>query len=408
MSRPRKDGTPSREPERRNFTDLFVTKVRPEAQAVNFWDTKSPGLVLRVQPTGHRAFKVVYTFRGRSRWYHIGHVPLSDARRIAAKVRLAVAEGKDAAAERKAARGAGTFADLAERYVCEHAKKKNKSWEQAAYLVRAHLLPLWAKLEAKSISRGDVRQAVAKISAPIVANQTLAAASAIFSWAVKQDVIAANPCVGVERHKTTKRERVLSDSELPQFWRAFGDAGLVASSALKLILLTGQRPGEVSHMRLEHIVDGWWELPGMPEPKTGWPGTKNSASHRVWLPQAVRDIIAELSENATIGFVFANSRAKPVEALDDAMRDICKRLGVENKVTPHDLRRTHGSAITRLKFGRDAMNRIQNHVEGGVTDTYDRYHYTEENQKVMETVAAHIMALVTGGEATNVVRLRKD
>src|SRR5262245_54582427 len=112
MSRPRKDGTAPREPNRRNLTELFVRKVMTEATPINVWDEKERGLVLRVHPTGRRAFKVVYSRRGRPRWYHIGDVALADARRMAARIKLAVAEGKDPAAERKAEGGAGTFADL--------------------------------------------------------------------------------------------------------------------------------------------------------------------------------------------------------------------------------------------------------------------------------------------------------
>jgi integrase len=85
------------------------------------------------------------------------------------------------------------------------------------------------------------------------------------------------------------------------------------------------------------------------------------------------------------------------------MRAICAKLGVNEKVTPHDLRRTHGTRITGLGFGRDAMNRVQNHKEGGIATVYDRHQYAEENKKIMETVAAHIMALITGTPAGNVV-----
>ena len=67
----------------------------------------------------------------------------------------------------------------------------------------------------------------------------------------------------------------MSDSEIPKFWAAFDDAGLMQGTALKMILLTGQRPGEVTHMRREHIEDGWWTMPGEPVPALGWPGTKN-------------------------------------------------------------------------------------------------------------------------------------
>src|SRR5262249_18087623 len=112
--------------------------------------------------------------------------------------------------------------------------------------------------------------------------------------------------------------------------------------------------------------------------------------------------IDELGDETT-GFIF-----KPVRNLAEAMRTICAQLGITDKVTPHDLRRTHGSTITALGFGRDAMNRIQNHVEGGIASVYDRHQYADEKRRVMEAVAARIMALVEGegGAETNVVRLR--
>ena len=116
--------------------------------------------------------------------------------------------------------------------------------------------------------------------------------------------------------------------------------------------------------------------------------------------------MAELSDDATTGFVFAGERGRPIRKLDRAMRDACKKLEVE-KATPHDLRRTHGSTITALGFGRDAMNRIQNHKEGGIGSVYDRHGYAEENKRIMETVAARIMALVEGRTDEKVVPIRR-
>ena len=79
---------------------------------------------------------------------------------------------------------------------------------------------------------------MSRIEAPILANQVLAAVSAIFSWAVKEEIIGANPCRGVERNETKSRERILADSEVPKFYRAFDDAGLIVGAALKAVLLT--------------------------------------------------------------------------------------------------------------------------------------------------------------------------
>ncbi len=403
MPRPRKDGTAARPPRRAKLSELTVSRSRPAERPYLIWDTKQAGLALAVQPTGQRSFKVIYSFHGRPRWLTLGDtraIGLADARTFAAEALLAVRKGNDPAAERRALRHRGTFAEVAERYVEEYAKKNNKSWKQADALVRRHLIPRWGKLPAHTIARADVRSMISKIEAPIVANQTLAAASAIFSWSIKQELITTNPCRGVDRNPTASRERILSASELPKFWTAFDDAGLVASSALKVVLLTGQRPGEVAHMRREHIVDGWWELPGAPVPALGWPGTKNGEGHRVWLPKAALQIIAD---DATSGFVFTGARGAAVDGLDGAMRSICVKLEVE-RATPHDLRRTHGSTIAALGFGRDAMNRIQNHKEGGIASVYDRHGYAEENKRIMEAVAAHIMSLVEGTPtADNVV-----
>jgi integrase len=407
--RPRKDGTAARPPRHRKLTELYVKRAAAEAMPFNVWDTFQRGLVLRVQakPSKVRAFKAVYRFHGRPRWYHIGDaraVGLADARKLAQEVMYTAAQGKDPAAERQAERGAGTFADLADRYLNEHAKKHNKSWRQGRALVERYLLPRWAKLEAKSISRADVKALLGGFVAPVLANQVLAAASAVFSWGVKEEVVALNPCRGVDRNATKSRERILADSEVPLFWKAFDDTGLIASAALKTILLTGQRPGEVAHMRREHLKDGWWEMPGEPVAKLGWLGTKNAQAHRVWLSAPVQTIIAELGDGAT-GFVFANERGRALRGLDDAMRAICRQLGLEAKVTPHDLRRTFSSAVTRLSFGTDAMNRVTNHREGGITSVYDRHHYAEENKRIMETVARHLVDLAGDKASSNVVHL---
>src|SRR3954447_23861604 len=117
----------------------------------NAYDDRCPGLVLRTRPSGHQSFYFVFNFRGRTRWYHIGGIKRSEARKIAAALRLEVVQGRDPAAARKAERRAGTFGELAARYVSEWAKRRNKSWQQAHYLVERHLAPRWSRLDAKSI-----------------------------------------------------------------------------------------------------------------------------------------------------------------------------------------------------------------------------------------------------------------
>src|SRR5262245_18195208 len=125
---------------------------------------------------------------------------------LAGRIMVQDAEGGDPHADRLALRGRGSFEQVAKSYVEEYAPRKNKSWRQAAALVTKHLLPRWGNMDIGSIRRADVKAAIAAITALVLANQVLAAASAIFTWAVRQEIIAANPCLGVEKNDTTSRE----------------------------------------------------------------------------------------------------------------------------------------------------------------------------------------------------------
>src|SRR5262249_42640681 len=144
MPRPRRDGTPAREPNRRKLSDAFVRTMQPNPdRTVMYWDTLQRGLALKVEPSGHRAWKCVYTIHGRgARWYHLGNaraISLADARKLACKIMYQVAEGRDPHADRLALRSRGSFERVAQRYLEEHAKKRNKSWRQGDTLVRRYL-----------------------------------------------------------------------------------------------------------------------------------------------------------------------------------------------------------------------------------------------------------------------------
>ena len=173
---------------KRKISPLTASRAQPQARAYLIWDSIQRGLALQVQPTGYRAYKLIYRYGNRPRWYHIGAadaIGLADARKIAAELMLEVIRGKDPAAARRTGRQSTTFGTLAARYLEEYAKRRNKSWKQASALINRHVLPTWKDISAATITRSDVRALFGKIAAPIQANQVLAAMSAVFSWAVK-------------------------------------------------------------------------------------------------------------------------------------------------------------------------------------------------------------------------------
>ena len=100
----RGDGTPTAAANKRRLTELFIRKTAPRAHTFLVWDTIQHGLALQIRPTGHKAWKCIYSHHGRPRWYHLGNaaaIDLSDARKLARRIMFAVAEGKDPAAEKR-------------------------------------------------------------------------------------------------------------------------------------------------------------------------------------------------------------------------------------------------------------------------------------------------------------------
>jgi integrase len=133
-------------------------------------------------------------------------------------------------------------------------------------------------------------------------------------------------------------------------------------------------------------------MPGTP--KGDWPRTKNGRDHRVWLSEAAQALIENHLKEKRTGKVSGAF-----------MRKVVTALGLE-RATPHDLRRTCQTTITRLGFGRDAMDRVANHPTSNVTDVYDRHGYADEDWRIMAAVARHVLSIVEGTETSNVVSVR--
>src|SRR5262249_36732037 len=160
-------------------------------------DRQYPRLKKRIRDSGKWVWVYVYSFRGRDRAYTIGKVSLTQARKIAAGLQFAVAQGKDPQGEKLAERKTGTFAELHTSFVEGHAKKFNKSWEQPFRLVE-HVLPKLGKLDVKSVTQADVLAALGKIEADGTYRQTVAAVSRVFSWGIETKVLQHNPCTGIK------------------------------------------------------------------------------------------------------------------------------------------------------------------------------------------------------------------
>jgi integrase len=150
---------------------------------------------------------------------------------------------------------------------------------ERAAVVRA-LDALARRRARKNVNGTDKRKGAA------MTGRTAAYGRAAFAWALKRSMVQANSFADLPVVKSVgKRERVLSDAEIGEIWRVAGDAASPYGTMIRLLVLTGQRRGEVAGMTWGEISadTATWTIPGE--------RTKNGVVHVVPLSEPARDLI---------------------------------------------------------------------------------------------------------------------
>jgi integrase len=378
----------------------------PASGQVDYWDADNPGFGLRVSAGGRKAWIAMYRHGNVKRRLTLGTYPtisLVEARERAGRAHHAVQyDGTDPAIEKKAAREAESFADLARDYIELHAKRQKRSWRKDLLILEKDVLPRFGKRKARDITRRDIIALLDDIvarGAPIQANRTLEIVRKAFNWAVGRDILGANPCYRITKPSSENRsDRVLSEEEIRAVWAALECEAPLTAATFKLRLLTAQRGAEVLTMRWDQISNGWWTIPAEV--------AKNRLTHRVPLaPQslALLDKIRTLSEGSEWVFPSRRGHAHRV-AIHKAHDRIRRRAGVA--FVPHDLRRTAASHMTSLGITRLVVSKLLNHVETGVTSVYDRHSYDREKRAALDAWAHRLEEIVGDRQtAMNIVTL---
>lgn len=367
------------------FTDTFVKAAKARGNArLEITDTRTPGLVLRVTPGGVKSFMFQYRspFDGKVKRLTIGRYPeitLAGARGIAGGCRTDIEQGVEPSIGKVARTGAMTFALVASRYLEGYAKVRKASWKNdEGYLRRP--LKVWGHRDIRSITDNDASELLEAIASsyPTTANRTQAVLHKLFAWAkepgrkwVKVNPLADMPRKGLERPK----ERVLTDDEIVGLWTGM-DARPVAQ-ALRLILLTMARPGEVAGARRSEIQGAEWHLPVE--------RVKNRRPFVVPLSPMALALMAGDGEA-----VFP-SRLNSRESI--ARHSLAQALA-NVTFSPHDLRRTAATIARRAGARRDAVEAMLNHTRSDVTAVYDKYDMLAEKREVAEILEAEIKRLL--------------
>lgn len=408
------------------FTDKAIASLKSKKRRYEVWEGK--GFGCRVTPQGVKSWIWLYRYEGKARRMTLGRYPemgLADANIKLAEARKALTEGKDPGtllvAERQQERQAETVAELVEDYLEKWAKRRKRSWAEDERALNLDVIPLWRRRKANSIKRRDVRALLDRIverGSPTQANRTLAITRKMFNWAISEDILESNPCHLVKAPSPEiRRHRVINSDEIKQLWHGLDGEDVAMSKgvrlALRLMLATAQRKGEVVNAEWSNFHDGVWTIPAEK--------SKNNLSHRVPLSPLAKSLLDEIKNTAKEAlpkeareageeprWLFRSPRGDvPItgRAVSHALLNNLSEIGIED-TRPHDLRRTAASEMTSMGISRLVVSKILNHAEPGVTATYDRHSYDAEKRHALDSWSARLEEILSGENSRgNVVSL---
>lgn len=395
---------------RHKLTDAFLRSVKTPAEGqTEYWDALTPGFGVRVSYGGRKAFQVLTRIDGKLHRFTIGSYPklsLSEARDQAEKIIKDATKGispKEREAQECLKASAGrrnTFQAVATEFMADHAKNL-RTKEEMQRMLDVDLIPQWGAKPIANITRADVKALLREKArtAPIAANRLLSLTTKIFTWALDEEIVQASPAVRIKRPaEEQERERALTDKEIHALWPAFTALGYPYGNALKFLLVTGQRRGEVGSMKWSEIDNDAWLLPGA--------HAKSKQGHRVPLSSLALEI---LENTPHIGdYVFMSGRGLDLLngwASAKYRADSFLKKPIEDWRI-HDLRRTMATQMRSLGIDRLVVSKLLNHAESGITKTYDRYAADPEKAAAMERWADRLREIISGKKSEKVFLLR--
>ncbi|MEI6560020.1 MAG: site-specific integrase [Rhodospirillaceae bacterium] len=382
MSRPRA----KRDPLTKRAIDAAAPD--PSGKVRLLWDGQVDGLALKITPTGSKVFVVQRGVDGKSRRITLGNygdLTLDQARRQAGALGAQIASGADPVEEKRKAEAAAVEAERQAQIEAERRRREDitlaefwpRYWSDAVEgankpttrvekrrMWTTRIGPMLGKLPVRDISDGDISELIRSVlkfdsTGNVIRGRAEAANvyrllrhlfNRALAWKVRP-FAAGNPvkAFGAEP-KVTRRERLLSDSEiaallreLDRSWSA-GAEMPTTCAAINLCVLMGFRAREAASLRHEAIRRDLGEI-HLSDTKTG---------HSVRpLPPPALSVLDRLG-HVTVGspwvFPAPTDPSKPISysALEKGAKRISKRAGVP-RFHLHQLRHRFATVIANAE-----------------------------------------------------------
>lgn len=364
------------------------------------------GLYLEATAAGGRYWRMKYRIAGKEKRLAFGVYPtvgLKEARERREDARKLIERGEDPGELRKqekaqaAHEAANTFEAVARDWL-KHNRPKWADNTHGAILAQfeADVFPKigaqpMAHMKPRAVSA--VVKAIEARGAGDAASRAMQRIKAVFRYAVTHDRIASNPMLDLRAGELLKPRQVnhrpaLADKDLPEFLAALdayeGDPTTV--HALRLLMLTAVRPGEVrgarwSEFDLEAAV---WRIPAE--------RMKMKVEHLVPLSrQALAILEAQRKLSGERELVFPSPFYPSQPLSENTFNSVLARLGFKGSATAHGFRALFSTVANECGHDPDAIERQLAHKERNeVRAAYHRATYTQARADLVQWWADYL------------------
>ena len=381
------------------------------------WDSSVVGFGLLVLPSGVKSFVYDYrNSRGKKRRATIGRVgdmTPDQARKAAEAMRDLVRSGGDPLAKRKADREAPTVGDVLDAYLGSgrFAEKADSTQAIDRGRIKRHLRPLLGKCYVDDLTTEEVRRAHGGIrdgktatdvktghrgraivtGGETTARDCIGLFRAIMNWAVEEGLAKTNPAIGIKLGSNGTRDTILRGPD--DYRRLFATLATMegekrirhpVADAIRVIALTGCRPGEIAGLRWQHVdfKSGTLRLP----PTAHKSGRRTGKPRTIALPSAAQQIIAQQTEGKAIDFVFAPVRGEGPVSLAKPWRAVRDEAGLPDGIGLHGLRHTMASMLAMSGAQASEIQAALGHATVAMATRY--IHWADESRAALAERAA--------------------
>lgn len=392
------------------------------------WDADVKGFALRITPGGAKSFILDYRTQGRQRRITLGGWPdwtVAAARETAKSMKREVDLGNDPMGDRQAQREAPTVQEMWERYAREHLPKKaERSPADERMMWEKIILPRFGKVKVALITHDDVDALHCDITeirgTPVRTNRTIKVVRKAFNLAIRWKWREDNPASGVRRNQEEKRHRYLNRPEIAALAHALNEhSEPMSANAIKLLMLTGARRGEVLGATWEmfDLEYGVWTKPSS--------HTKQRKLHRVPLSGPAVQLLTEMKAAAKAQdaakrlppcpYVFPGSTGKPLTEIKRTWASVCRKAGLGAEVTLldtkgkglldrrgqpktvfqpnvriHDIRHSFASILVSAGASLPLIGQMLGHTQVQTTQRYAHL-FDDPLRQAAETVGAFML-----------------